>query len=38
VPADYVERIVDHAAERTRSLANYRKLRARQSNGHATDR
>ena len=38
VPADYVERIVDHAAERTRSLANYRRLRGRPSNGHATDR
>ena len=38
VPADYVERIVNHAAERTRSLANYRKLRVRPSNGHAADR
>ena len=37
VPADYVERIVDHAAERTRSLANYRNLRAGESNGHVTD-
>jgi deoxyribodipyrimidine photo-lyase len=38
VPADYVERIVDHAAERTRSLANYRNLRAGQSNGRAAGR
>jgi deoxyribodipyrimidine photo-lyase len=27
VPAGYVERIVDHAAERTQSLANYQQVR-----------
>jgi deoxyribodipyrimidine photo-lyase len=35
VPADYVERIVDHARERVRSLANYQNLR--RSNGRAVD-